>query len=184
MKEFITHILSIRNTFVSVNLNYKDLSEIEGSVLKSLKLENIFQLNDRYDGVSFLNSFTRKVSGVIVLEKLLDIELLNWEKIKPSIYKPIITLEGKKIEVITFETGAFPIIPIVNKEPKLIVLMNANRKFWVCGFATKKVLNEHQDSNLLDDYLTKDITAFTGFKYLNKFNNYSELMTLISPKSK
>jgi hypothetical protein len=179
MKDFITHIVSNRANFVNVDLNYKDINELEGSVLKSLGLESTFQLNDRYDGVSFFKKFSRKVSGVIVLEKLLGIEILNWQKINPANYKPIIIFEGKKIEVVTFDIKTFPKIPMINKIPKLFIMQSDKRKFSVCGFANTEILNKYQDINLMNDYLAKDLTAFFGFRYLIKFTNTADLKVLI-----
>ena len=179
MKEFITHIISNRANFINVDLNYKDIKDIEGSVLKSLGLENTFQLNDRYDGVSFLKKFSRKVSGVIAIGKLLNTEFLNWDKINPATYKSIIIFEGKKIEVVTFDIKTFPKIAIKNKIPKLFIMQTDKRKFSVCGFAPPAILNKHQDINLLNDYLAKDLTAFIGFKHLIKINNFSDLKILM-----
>ena len=183
MKDFIKHIISERSNFINIVLNYKDIKNLEGSVLKTLQLKNTFQLNDRLDGVSFFKKFSRKVSGVIAIEKLLNIKFLDWHKINPATYQPIINFEGKKIEVVTFHMQTFPKIAINNKTPNIFVMQADKRKFSVCGFASTEILNKYQDINLMDDYLAKNTTAFYGFKYLIKVTNVNDLKILMNSKT-
>jgi len=179
MKEFINQVLSHRDNFVKVELKYRDISQIKPSVLKALKLDSIFKLNDMYEGVSFYNNFSRKVTGVLALGVFFDINYIDWNKVNPLNYNPLIKLGNKNIEVITFETGTFPTIPIKNKTPKIIILKRDEKNVWICGLATTKTLNKYQNSNLLQDSLTKNITSFNGFNYLINFNSEAELIDLI-----
>lgn len=66
------------NQSINVPLSTKEI--ITNEVVKKLGLKSKFQLNDRYDGMSFLDKHIRRVMSCMLVEKSLGIELCDKEK--------------------------------------------------------------------------------------------------------
>lgn len=182
MKDFIQLVVSKRDGFINKILTYSDVNKIQEIVMKSLNLKNIKDLNDRYEGLDFYKKFSLKLFGVIAIEKILKIKLINWETINPRDYNAIIDIDGKKIRVITSEYGEFPMI---NKEYKRAIIFCFKRDkkdIWVCGLADKEILEKHQSDKFLKGAMTRNMdskTTFIGFDKLKSFNSIDELRNIL-----
>lgn len=64
----------------SINFPKSTKEIITNEVVKKLGLKSKFQLNDRYDGMSFLDKHIRRVMSCMLVEKCLGIELCDKEK--------------------------------------------------------------------------------------------------------
>lgn len=185
MRDFIAKVLSNRDHFLYETLNYQDVIKIQECVMNSLGLTNINELRDRFDGVTFIDKFSLKISGVIALEKKLKIELIDWEKISPKNYLPKVTIAGKKVDVIMSEYGEFPVIEKISKKPAIIIIKKDNKDIWICGFADVETLNNNQDIKFLKGEMMKDYdskTTFIGYNKLKPFKTFEELEALVKAK--
>lgn len=182
MQDYINHILKNNSKFKVVNLNYSDNKNITNTVLETLKLTNINQLRDKYEGVSFYENFTNKISGVIAIEKLLNVEIIDWKNVSAKNYIPKINIDNKEVDIITASDRDFPVINIVNDKPAIICLRPQEKFIWVCGFADKHTLNEFQNDKLIKGYISSksNETAFIGFDKLKAFDSMEELKNLMS----
>ncbi len=70
----------ISKKFNRVNFNLSDRDRIVNAVIKKLNLKNKFELNDRMEGVMFLDKHIRRVFSSIVVEKEYNICLTSKEK--------------------------------------------------------------------------------------------------------
>jgi len=182
MQDYINRILKYREKFKVITLNYNDIDSIKEVVLKSLNLTNINQLRDKYEGVSFYQNFSNRISGVIALEKFLSINLIDWDNLTAKNYKPSLSVNDKEVDVITASDRDFPVINALSVNPAIIVLRPQEKSLWICGYATKEVLNSNQNENLLKGLLSNKTneTAFTGFDKLCSFESFEDLQNLVN----
>ena len=182
MQDYINKILKYREKFKVINLNYNDIDSIKEVVLKALGLTNINQLRDKYEGVSFYQNFSSRISGVIALEKLLGINLIDWDNLSAKNYKPSLSINDIQVDVITASDRDFPVINTRNENPAIIVLRPQEKSLWICGYASTEILNHNQNDNLLKGLLSNknNETAFTGFDKLRSFESFEDLQKLVN----
>lgn len=182
MKDFILKVLNNREFFQYITLSYRDLNNIQKVVLQCLNLNNINDLRDKHEGVAFIEKFSLRVFGVIAIQNLLKLELIDLYKINPKTYQPNITLLNQEINVIMSEYGEFPIIDKLNDKPAIITIKKGTKEVWICGYADIDTLNSYQDDTLIKGSMTKNIdskTVFIGFEYLKPFKSLEDLKKLI-----
>lgn len=182
MKDFISIVLSNCSQFLNISLLHNDISRIENHVKNALGHSNAKELRDRFEGLSFLNNFLIKITGVKALEKLIKIDLVNLIDINPKDYDPIVIIKGEKLRVITSDYGELPVINKKYKMPIVFCVRRDKKNIWICGFADKKILNHNQNDSYIKGEMLKsksDKTCFTGFNKLMIFNSEQELITLI-----
>lgn len=68
------------NKFNRIYFNHSDRERIVNAVIRKLGLKNKFELNDRMEGVMFLDKHIRRVFSSLVVEKEYDISLTSKEK--------------------------------------------------------------------------------------------------------
>ena len=119
MRDFIFKVLPNREKFGHEKLAYTDLKKIEDVVMKSLEIDNMNKLRDKFEGVAFIEKFTQKVVGIMALEKKFKINYINWETLNPGDYQPQILVSGIEVDIITCPYGNFPII---NRKSNKVVL--------------------------------------------------------------
>ncbi|MFE3867553.1 hypothetical protein ACFX5E_05625 [Flavobacterium sp. LS2P90] len=182
MKNFILKVLSNRDSFQYETVSYKGTIKIQQAVLSSLKLNNINELRDLYEGVAFIDKFSLKILSILALETFLKLELIDWSIVNPKTYSPSIFISGKRVNVIMSEYGEFPVIDKMNDEPAIITIKKGTKDVWICGFADVTTLNSHQNDDFLKGSMTKNIdskTTFIGFEHLKSFKNIEELERLL-----
>ena len=89
-------------------------------------------------------------------------------------------IPGYKVGIKTVERNKYPIIFKNNMYPQIICIksIQCDNLVFVCGLATKEVLNEYQDDNLiLDENLRKrgTKTGFYGFSHLLPVRSLDDL---------
>ena len=75
--------VSIENKILKKSLKYsRTLKEkITQEVIKKLGLKTKFQLNDRFEGISFLDKHLKRVMGCKLVEQCLEIQLCSKDKV-------------------------------------------------------------------------------------------------------
>ena len=68
------------NKFNRINFNHSDRERIINAVIRKLGLKNKFELNDRMEGVMFLDKHIRRVFSSLVVEKEYDKILSSKER--------------------------------------------------------------------------------------------------------
>jgi hypothetical protein len=182
MKEFIVKVLHKRDSFKYETLSYKNILKVQQVVLESLKLSNVNELRDKFEGVAFIDRFSLKIYGIIAIENLLRLELIDWPKVDPKNFEPIIKINDQKISVIMSEYGEFPTIDKISDKPAIIAIKKDKKDIWICGFADVDTLNNNQDESMLKGSMTKNIdskTIFVGFEFLKSFSTLQELEKMI-----
>ena len=182
MKDFINKVLSNRENFLNESLTHRDTIKVQECVMKALKLDNLNQLRDKFEGLDFIERFSVKIFGVIALEKIIKMNLIDWDNIDPKNYVPRVNLFGKDIDIIMSNYGEFPVIEKQSKFPAILTVKNTHKSVWICGFADVDTLNKNQEDKFLKGEMTKGLeskTAFIGYNELKSFYTFDDLKALV-----
>lgn len=135
MKEFvkyaIPHIMEQEN--ISLPSKFKGAIEIEA--LSQLKLKNLGELRDRYEGQAYLDRLLSSISSNLLIESQLGISLVDMNNIPKSIEDIVVVeLNGQKFRVISFMFGDLPIVQTSVKLPIIFCSLRPEYKSGcVCG---------------------------------------------------
>jgi hypothetical protein len=89
-------------------------------------------------------------------------------------------IPGYSVGIKTVEQGKFPIIFKKNDYPQIICIRSLKEPnlIYVCGLATKEVLNTYQDTSLILDRNLRargTKTGFYGFQYLKPIESLKDI---------
>lgn len=131
------------------------------------------------DGRKEEKRFTTGLMGEAALEKILGIDIVDWTIGNSNAYfHP--DIPNYKVGIKTVEYGKFPIIFKNSHEPEIICIIDPEKTgvVYVCGLATKEVLNQFQDDDLIIDSNLRargTKTGFYGFSSLKKITGINDL---------
>ncbi|WP_370847272.1 hypothetical protein [Phascolarctobacterium faecium] len=147
--------------------------------VKELIAAKAVEEHHQRDNLNEIKRFTTGYLGEAALEKLLGIQIIDWTIGYSGLYHHP-DIPGYSVGIKTVEQGKFPIIFKENYYPQIICIRSSKipNLIFVCGLATKDVLNTYQDTNLiLDSNLrargTK--TGFYGFQHLKPFTSLNDI---------
>lgn len=177
MESFLKIVGPYLNTYHRVSINKTYELRIQQKVLELLKLKDMGQLRDKYEGEHYYLILLEKLIGLIALEKHLKIKQTDIEAISKT-YEPTITIENNIIDVVTTIFGKFPLIDKKPKRPAIILLNKDNKTIYICGLATTKVLkrNLFEIKGIVSG---KEKSTFLGFDQLKPFSSREELLGLL-----
>lgn len=150
-KDFLKHAVSYISSLPSCNFSFSQRSEAERVALAHLGLTNINQLRDRFEGQTYLNNFRLRLMSMLILEKLLDRNLIDWSEVESNREKDYLKVEVDGVEhrVIPFFYGSLPIMNIKNLQPVILCVIRPDFKSGaLCG---KLDQSDIQDSTLFID---------------------------------
>ncbi|HVW99874.1 MAG TPA: hypothetical protein VHA52_05510 [Candidatus Babeliaceae bacterium] len=75
------YLKSLPNYRISRTVEIK----IQNLVLKHLKLDNLNNLRDKFEGMSFYNKIKAQIYSIIAIENFLSIKLLEWDDIEEKV---------------------------------------------------------------------------------------------------
>jgi len=112
---------TILNNIISKDFRFtsKLKNNITEEVIKKLGLKTKFQLNDRYEGVSFLDKHLRRVLSCKLIEESLNINLCDKEK--PLKCNSNFEYQGKKIIIVT--SNKMNIVNFINMKFDYLLLV-------------------------------------------------------------
>ena len=173
MKNFLSKILTHRDSFYPESISQNEKIKITEIVVKHFNLKDANQLRDKFEGVAFLNNFINNLGGVLCLGKCLRIDFIDLKTTNPLNFSNIVKIGSKKFEVITFNYGEFPLIDPKSKYPVIFIINKDYQKFWIAGVANLKILNDNSNHKKMYTGLMKsnDKTNFIGFDLLLKINS-------------
>ena len=152
---------------IPVNL----IERLKQEVVVKLEVENIFKLNDKLDGVFYLHKQLKRVLSIYVVERFLNIKLLNQEKLLKS--KSSIVINDTRIFVIGVEYGEKIKIPKIDVDLFLVVgFLDNHKRGRVLGCITQEdclKLNEPKESK--NSVISKEIIAVVRKENLKEFSN-------------
>lgn len=169
MKLFFKYMGEHLRLYPQVRFTKNDEILIRNSAMNHLGLTNINQMRDRHEGQAFFEKIMKNVGGLMALQKHLNIELINLDKVNLSNFRPYIKLNGKKILVNVFDFGTLPLTKLNEiNNPSFFIIQKDNLTFLLCGLASKEVIK----NNLIETSIVKsssdEYMEFTGFKFLEQ----------------
>ena len=172
------YVTRYSDSFIRVFVDQEYVICIKSFVKKIIEAKSK-ETHHKIDSLQEEKRFTTGFLGEAALEKLLGIQIIDWSIGNSDFYNNP-DIPGYKVGIKTVERNKFPIIFKNNWYPQIICIKSIERDdlVFVCGLATKEVLNEYQDDNLiLDPNLRKrgTKTAFYGFSHLLPVRSLDDL---------
>ncbi len=169
MKLFFKYIGEQLRLYPQIRFSRNDEILIRNSTMNHLGLTNLNQLRDRYEGQAFFDKTMKNIGGLMALQKHLNIELINLDKVDLTDFQPYIILDNEKILINVFDFGTLPLIKLKEiKNPIFFIIQKDSLTFLLCGLASKEVMK----NNLIETSIVKSSTDkymdFTGFKFLKQ----------------
>lgn len=169
MKIFLKHVGEFLMTYPQVRLTKTDEVLIRDSAMNHLGLTNLNQMRDRYEGQAFFEKTMKNVGGLNSLQKYLNIDVIDSNKLSLGDFQPYIMIDDIKVNINVFDFGTLPQINIKNiKNPIFFIIQKDRLTFLLCGLASKDVIK----NNLIKVSAVKSSTNkymdFVGFKFLKK----------------
>ena len=162
-------VLKYKDQFVNISLDDLTVSKIENfvkEVVRRKKTESHHFVDRFQEEKRWKTGFL----GEAAVEKFLNLKFMDLS-IGCSRKYHISDLSSIGIDcgIKTVEFGKFPVIFKKSSKSEIIVIKNNDFLFSICGVATKKILNQYQDDDLI---LSPSLrakgtkTGFYGFKKL------------------
>lgn len=182
MKEYIHYVLPHKKLFKSVSINRRELSDLENFVIKYLKVKDLNELRDRFEGQTFLDNYLQKAVPLLGLQKYLKTDLVDFENISPDKIKPAIVIDGKRVNVIQFE-DCLPLIDTSNNLPCIFVYSTQKQMLELCGFASAETVKNYILDVKRYGFGSKETIkgTFYGFDKLKMFKSIEDLVELLKP---
>ena len=169
MKLFFKYIGENLRLYPQVRFTKTDEVLIRNSAMNHLGLTNLNQMRDRYEGQAFFEKTMKNIGGLMALQKHLNLELIDSDKVNLGDFQPYIKLDGKKVNINVFDFGSLPLIKIKDiKNPVFFIIQKDSLTFLLCGLATKDVIKKNLIESSVVQSSTDKYMDFTGFKFLEQ----------------
>lgn len=169
MKLFFKYIGENLRLYPQVRFSKTDEVLIRNSAMSHLGLTNLNQMRDRYEGQVFFEKTMKNIGGLMALQKHLNRELIDSDKVNLGDFQPYIKLDGKKVNINVFDFGSLPIIKIKDiKNPVFFIIQKDSLTFLLCGLATKEVIKNNLIESSVVQSSTDKYMDFIGFKFLEQ----------------
>ncbi|WP_407485512.1 hypothetical protein [Elizabethkingia miricola] len=180
MKDYIKYLLPYKNSFQTINLTRREIAILEKLVITYLKVRDMSEVRDKFEGQAFLDNFLYKSIPIIGIQKYLKNIFIDFENINVDKFLSEITISDKVINVVMFGSN-LPLIDIDNDNPCIFIHSTEKTTLQLCGYASSQIVK----NNLLNikkyGFGSKETIKgnFYGFNHLIVFNSLSELESLI-----
>jgi len=164
--------------FRKINMYSRDTSLIQKKIVQLLKLNDLGELRDKYEGVAYFNKLSLKLYSIIALERYLGINILDIESLNSGDIEYITIAEEIKISVIPFNVSELPVINIHECNPSIITLFREPRNLFLCGYISKRELQDKRNLRKSDSPIWKNRYEFVGFDKLRMFDDLIQLKEL------
>jgi len=169
MKLFFKYIGEYLRLYPQIRFSKTDEVLIRSSAMKHLGLTNLNQMRDRYEGQTFFEKTMKNIGGLMSLQKHLNLDLIDLDKVNLGDFQPHIKLDGKIVNINVFDFGNLPLIKIKDiKNPVFFVIQKDSLTFLLCGLATKDVIKNNLIDTSVVQSSTDEYMDFVGFKFLEK----------------
>ena len=169
MKLFFKYIGEYLRLYPQIRFSKTDEVLIRNSAMNHLGLTNLNQMRDRYEGQAFFEKTMKNIGGLMSLQKHLNLELVDLDRVNLGDFQPYIKLDGKKVNINVFDFGNLPLIKIKDiKNPVFFIIQKDSLTFLLCGLATKDVVKNNLIDTSVVQSSTDEYMDFVGFKFLEK----------------
>lgn len=163
MNLFVKHLAPFIRDFPQVTLSRRVELDVQNHCIDLLKLKNIGELRDRFEGQKFLDNALNKISSYQVCASIFNLNEISIDEIL-KMKKLIVEIKGINYEILVFQFGELPQI-ISSENPIVFVLKKDQQTYSVCGFASIDVMKDEKNYSF-----EKGKKFFSGFKKLSPVN--------------
>lgn len=175
MRGFIDNVFPYRGRFRSIKIQRTEEIRIQQLVLRLLKLKDLNKLRDRFEGVRFYERLRKDIKGLLAVERLLGVRLMNWDIESASDLDLPIEIGGKAYHVRTVEYGQWPIVLPSSFQNIILNITKGSDTVWVVGTATSESVRDNIRPAVSKNPLATvsgvellSITNFVGFPTSNE----------------
>ena len=93
--EIVNKINNIKHQVNHVKILQKQKADCVNLVLKKLKLKNVNELRDKFEGVKFYENYFQQFKCILALESVLNKKIIDWEKVREN---PNLIFNDSKME--------------------------------------------------------------------------------------
>jgi hypothetical protein len=178
MRVFMANVFPHKENFISIRIGKMEQIKIQNLALRLLRLKDLNQLRDRFEGVRFYSQFSRKVRGLIALEKVLGVKIMNWDILNVKALNRAYPIGNKLFMIETTEYGTWPIIIPKEFENIILTISKGEDTIWVVGSASFDSIRDNikavtKTSPIIDSNHLGELSSISNF---SKFNSPSELL--------
>ena len=168
-KGYKEHIADYSENFFGVRIENDVIEKVNAFVTGIIKVkqnENHHLIDNSQEEKRWKNGFL----GEFAVEKFLGRKFVDLTiGTSQKYFVPDLSSLGIDWGIKTVEKGKFPVIFKKSYKDEIIVIKKSDSEFFICGLATKEILNQYQSDELilspgLRSKGTK--TGFYGFKHL------------------
>lgn len=169
-----------KHKFVKIDITESEQQKIK-EIINIVVPAKATEYHHKIDGNQEYKRFSTGYYGEMAVEKLTGLNFIRYSNKHSNLYNNP-DIDNLKIGVKCVEYGKFPIIFKNNYNHEIICVKTDDSTVYVCGLATKTVLNEYQSDSLILSPLLRargTKTGFYGFDYLIPFKNLDELKKIL-----
>ncbi|MFS4430902.1 hypothetical protein [Chryseobacterium sp. S90] len=180
MKDYIKYLLPYKKSFQTINLSRREVVALEKLVINHLKVRDMSELRDKFEGQAFLDNFLYKSIPIIGIQKYLKNTFIDFENISVDKFLSEITISDQIVNVVMFGSN-LPLIDIDNNHPCIFIHSTENSTLQLCGYASSQVIKDNLLNVKKYGFGSKETIKgnFYGFNHLLVFNSLCELESLI-----
>lgn len=175
MRGFIDNVFPYRERFRSIKIQRTEEVRIQQLVLRLLKLKDLNKLRDRFEGVRFYERLRKDIKGLIAVERILGVRLMNWDMGRAGDLELPFDIGGKTFHVKTIEYGQWPIVLPSGFENIILNITKGTDTIWVVGTASRESIKNSIRPAVAQSPLAHaigvellSITCFVGFPASNE----------------
>lgn len=183
MITYDTHIKPYAKDFVRIEVDQHSIDKINDFVAKIIvqKKQELHHLKD--ENAHFKRYYTGTL-GELAMEIFLGVTgIVDWTVGASKDYNvPDMRKIGINAGIKTVNYGSFPVVFKKNFSNEIIMIRWKERHVYICGLATKEILNHYQSDELILDKKLRDRgtkSGFYGFEHLKKFSSKEALLRLL-----
>jgi hypothetical protein len=132
-----------------------------------------------------LKSYYNGYIGEVALEHFLKMKFIHW-KIREKNEKDMCDLKylGINVGIKSSKSSDLPVLYPFPKNPEIITVIEPPATVYICGFASKAILNYYIEKNFsYGEAYEKGKFGFWGFKHLHRFQTFDELENLTNDET-
>jgi hypothetical protein len=158
MNEFLQIVNTKLNQFKKFQFSKTIEYSIRDQVLNHLKLDNINQLRDKFEGVAFLEKTLQRSLSLHVISSILGVELINLHKIDIPKLNNKVLFKERKIQIVLFNFGELPIIQLDKELTYFFLLKRDNFCYYYCGNIEGLEIHNNMDNmiNQTNKFIFRD----------------------------
>lgn len=180
MKLYFEYVHPHLKKFIPIKISKTVYRDSQNKCVEILNLKDMNQLRDKFEGISFFNNMFKGIFGLAVLEKFLNISLLDNKNIVTN--KTFnLNQVGLNIDVVTFDFGELPKINLTTLNSTIFILKNDNHSGWICGFISNSdISNPENYKEIKESVYNNDYAYFTNFSILKQFSSENDLKNFLN----